>query len=154
MNKMKVMFEKYRSHAGLIILVCVAVYANMGMLHSAVRDYPKTKKTDIVSLYEDRMNKAREALAPYKEVGYVTTVDNEKIFGREKSFEDVEILAQYILAQYSLAPVIIRNSKEYQLVLGNFADGIPDSGYLMRSNLILVKDFGDGLILYKKGSRK
>ncbi len=154
MNELKAIFKKYRTHAALALLVGVALYANLGMLYSAVRDYPKIKKTDIVSMYETRMNMARDVLAPYKEVGYVTTVDNDKIFGREKSFEDVEILAQYVLAQYSLAPVIIRNSKDYPVVLGNFADGKPDSEYLRRSNLVPVKDLGDGLVIYKKEVRK
>lgn len=154
MNRFKAIFDKYRTHAGLMLLVCLAAYANIGMLNSAIRDYPQTKTTDIVSLYEARMNRAREAVAQYKEVGYVTTVDNDKIFGREKSFEDVEMLAQYILAQYSLAPVIIRNSRDYEMVLGNFVDGSPDREYLKRNSLVQVKEFGDGLFLYRKEGRR
>lgn len=144
------MFEKYRVHAGLMLLVFVALYANMGMLHSAIRNCPDKNKMDNVSVYEARMNKAGKDLASYKEVGYATTVDNDRIFGREKSFEDVEILAQYILAQYSLAPVVIRNSTGLQMVIGNFVDGKPDPEYLKRSGLIPVKDYGDGLVLYTK----
>lgn len=151
---MKAMFEKYRVHAGLMLLVLVALYANMGMLNHSVRNFPDRGRMDNVSVYEARMTRAKADLARYREVGYATTVDSDRIFGREKSFDDVEILAQYILAQYSLAPVVIRNSTGLQMVIGNFVDGPPDPEYLKRNGLIPVKDYGDGLVLYTKEGRR
>jgi hypothetical protein len=46
--------------------------------------------------------------------------------------------------------VIVYNSPDYPLVVGNYIDGSPDPGFLKRKALIPVRDFGDGLILYQK----
>jgi hypothetical protein len=81
-------------------------------------------------------------------------VENEKIFAYEKAFQNVEYLAQYVLTQYTLAPLIVRNSPEHPLVVGNFLDGPPAPGFLEKNSLVPIKDFGDGLILYRKDVRK
>ena len=67
----------------------------------------------------------------------------------EKAIQNVEYLAQYALTQYTLAPLIVRNSPELPLVVGNFLDGPPAPGFLEKNGLVPLKDFGDGLILYE-----
>jgi hypothetical protein len=83
-------------------------------------------------------------------VGYVTTVENDRIFAAEKTFTNVEFLAQYVLTQYTLAPRIVRNSPDLPLVVGNFIDGPPAPGFLEKNGLVPLKDFGDGLVLYRR----
>jgi hypothetical protein len=78
-------------------------------------------------------------------------VENDRIFADEKAFRNVEYLAQYVLTQYTLAPLIVQNSPGLPLVVGNFLDGPPAPGFLEKNGLVPVKDFGDGLILYRKG---
>jgi hypothetical protein len=47
-------------------------------------------------------------------------------------------------------PVIVRNTTDQELVIGNFVDGPPNHEYLKRRKLFVLKDLGDGLVIYKK----
>ena len=89
-------------------------------------------------------------LPPAGSVGYVTTVENEKFFSLEQGLQDVELLAQFIVTQYTLAPVFVYNSPDYPLVVGNFLSGPPDPVFLRRNRLVPRKDFGDGVILFER----
>jgi hypothetical protein len=54
-------------------------------------------------------------------------------------------IADYYLAQYALAPLVVDNSPNHALVIGNF----PASGAVTPPEpLHLLKDFGDGVLLY------
>ncbi|MEW6334714.1 MAG: hypothetical protein AB1558_10620 [Thermodesulfobacteriota bacterium] len=123
-------------------------YAVLNLLARAVGGYADLPRQDPVSIHEARIEQLRGFLPPAGEVGYVTTVENEKIFAAERAFRNVEYLAQYVLTQYTLAPLIVRNSPAHPLVVGNFLDGPPPPGFLERHRLVPLKDFGEGLILY------
>jgi hypothetical protein len=147
---MKKIFTTYRYRAALFLLIGVAVYASVSLAVKMIRLWPDIRQGDAVSACEKRMLPLRDALPKTGVVGYITTVDNDEIFGREKTFEDVEVLAHYILAEYTLAPIIVRNSPDYPLVIGNFVEGRPDPGVIRSRHLVPIKDYGDGLILYRK----
>lgn len=143
-------FRKYRVGMGRVLLVVLTGYAVFGLLLQSVRTYADLPARDPVTLHEARIAQLKGSLPPAGEVGYVTTVENDRIFAAEKAFRNVEYLAQYALTQYTLAPLIVRNSPELPLVVGNFIDGPPPPGYLERYGLVPLKDFGDGLILYRR----
>jgi hypothetical protein len=139
-----------RASAALIFLLGLTFAASLNLLYRNGQAYPDFLKTDPVTIHETRINQIKGALPGTAAVGYVTAVDNEKIFYYERSLSNVEFLAQYILTQYTLAPVIVYNSPDYPLVVGNYIDGSPDPDFLKRKALIPVRDFGDGLVLYQK----
>ena len=139
-----------RLKVGLLLLLGLTLAASLNLLYQNGKAYPDFLKTDPVTIHETRINQIKSALPQTASVGYVTAVDNEKIFYYERSLTNVEFLAQYILTQYNLAPVIVYNNPDYPLVVGNYIDGSPDPGFLKRKALIPIRDFGDGLILYQK----
>jgi hypothetical protein len=139
-----------RLKVGLLLLLGLTLAASLNLLYQNGKAYPDFLKTDPVTIHERRINQIKGVLPGTAAVGYVTAVDNEKIFYYERSLSNVEFLAQYILTQYTLAPVIVYNSPDYPLVVGNYIDGSPDPGFLKRKALIPVRDFGDGLLLYQK----
>ena len=147
---MDIPYPLMRLKVGLLLLLGLTLAASLNLLYQNGKVYPDFLKTDPVTIHETRINQIKGALPGTAAVGYVTAVDNEKIFYYERSLFNVEFLAQYILTQYTLAPVIVYNSPDYPLVVGNYIDGSPDPGFLKRKALIPVKDFGDGLILYQK----
>ncbi len=55
-------------------------------------------------------------------------------------------LADYYLAQYALAPLVVDHSPNHPLVVGNFPAGTPAPA--SPQDLQLVKDFGDGVLLF------
>jgi len=141
---------KYRATAGLLLLVVLTGYAVMNLLWQSIRLYPVTQETDPVTIHEARIAQLRPLLPSSGAVGYVTTVENREIFAAEKTFTNVEFLAQYVLTQYTLAPLIVLNSPDLPLVVGNFIDGPPAPGFLEKNGLVPLRDLGDGLILYRK----
>jgi hypothetical protein len=54
--------------------------------------------------------------------------------------------ANYYLAQYALAPLVIDYSPQHALVVGNFPANSPARP--LSSNLRLVQDFGNGVLLF------
>ena len=140
----------YRRKAGLLILVVLTGYAVLNLLWQGVRSYPDLPGTDPVTLHETRIAQLLPLLPATGAVGYVTTVENDRIFAAEKTFTNVEFLAQYVLTQYTLAPRIVRNSPDLPLVVGNFIDGPPAPGFLEKNGLVPLKDFGDGMVLYRR----
>jgi hypothetical protein len=54
-------------------------------------------------------------------------------------------IADYYLAQYALTPLVVENSSNHALVIGNFPASPPATS---PENLHLVKDFGHGVLLY------
>ena len=143
----------YRIKAGWLLLILLTGSAVLSLLVQSIRTYNDLPDKDPVTLHEERIAQLKGALPASGEVGYVTTVENEKIFAYEKAFQNVEYLAQYVVTQYTLAPLIVRNSPELPLVVGNFLDGPPAPGFLEKYGLVPIKDFGDGLILYRRDPR-
>mgnify|MGYP001225597857 CR=1 FL=1 len=143
----------FRTRAGAILLIVLTGYAVMALLGQSIRLYPDLPEKDPVTIHEERIRQLKGYLPASGEVGYVTTVGNDRIFADEKAFRNVEYLAQYVLTQYTLAPLIVRNSPDFPLVVGNFLDGPPAAGFLEEKGLVPLKDFGDGLILYRRGPK-
>jgi len=54
-------------------------------------------------------------------------------------------IASYYLSQYALAPLVLDRSLNHPFVVGNFPSNPPAASV---ENLRLVKDFGDGVLLF------
>ena len=80
----------------------------------------------------ERFAKLREVLPARGVVGYI---------GPPQS----SALGYYYLTQYALAPVVVDSSTAHPLVIGNFPNSPPQG---VPANLTLVRDFGDGLLLF------
>lgn len=146
-------FQRYGTRVGLLLLLAVTLYANLHLLYARIQLYPDLPPQDPVSIHEQRIRQVGKILPSVREVGYVTTVENERLFLDERHFRDVEHLAQYYLTQYTLAPVIVRNTPDEPLVVGNFLDGPPNPEWIRRNGLTPRRDFGDGVVLYRKEGR-
>ena len=150
MREIKRLYEHYGPFAGYLLIAFCALYASLSLLLEKARDFPGTGWEDPVSVHERRIEPLKSVLPPRGAVGYVTALDSEKIFARERSLKDVELLGHFILTQYTLAPVFVYNTPDRPLVVGNFIGSNPDQSRIAREGLVPLKDFGDGLILYRR----
>jgi len=150
MREIKRLYEHYGPFAGYLLIAFCALYASLSLLLEKARDFPGTGWEDPVSVHERRIEPLKSVLPPRGAVGYVTALDSEKIFARERSLRDVELLGHFILTQYTLAPVYVYNTPDRPLVVGNFIGSNPDHSRIARKGLVPLKDFGDGLILYRR----
>ncbi len=142
-----------KQKTGIALIAILTCYSLFHALWQNYASYRAAPVTDPVTVHEERIARLKEVLPRDGNVGYITTIENDKIFSAEKSFANVEFLGQYVLTQYTLAPLVVRNSPDLPVVVGNFIDGEPTSGFLEEHNLTPARDFGDGLILYRGEKR-
>ena len=90
-----------------------------------LRDDPVARRSD------QRFARLKVELPPRGVIGYIGT-------------EGTPGLADYYLAQYALAPLVLDRSPNHSIVVANF----PDSLRTAPQDLHLVKDFGNGLLLF------
>jgi len=94
---------------------------------------PRDSPGDIARRSDQRFSALKAALPERGVVGYIGE-------------PGIPALADYYLAQYSLAPLVIDHSPNHPLVIGNFPDS--SSKNALPNDLKLVKDFGDGILLF------
>jgi len=75
-----------------------------------------------------------------------------KEIARTKINEEISTIRIYI-AQYALSPVILVRSLHYPLIVGNFRHSNPDLDIYRKQGLIPVRDFGNGVVLFKRESK-
>ena len=150
MTKMGFLFSRYRGRAGYLLIMACALYASVSFLYEKAALFPGLSSEDPVSVHERRIEPLRAYLPDRGAVGYVTALEIEKVFARERALRDVELLGHFILTQYTLAPVFVYPRPDRPLVVGNFIGTQPDQALLDRYGLVPLRDFGDGLILYRR----
>jgi hypothetical protein len=101
---------------------------------------PQRLKAQRVNAYENRFDALRKILPPRGVVGYFSNCTDY----------DGNYTARWYVAQYALAPVIVAHSSGHQLVVGNFCTVPPDFAAITGSGLNLIKDFGNGVMLFSK----
>jgi hypothetical protein len=95
------------------------------------------RTTDSQTLYGRRFIELKKALPAHGVVGYITD-------------EIDEIPWNYYQTQYALSPVIVDKTPGRELVVGNFRDSAVAREIVANSDLILLKDFGNGVVLFRK----
>jgi hypothetical protein len=121
--------------AVLIFIVCCLVSSARLVMNAAI----SARRHDTVAQNSDeRFAPLKAALPDRGVVGYIGEAGNSGT-------------ADYYLAQYALAPLVVENSPDHALVVANFPRSKPDS---VPRNLELVTDFGNGVLLFRNPSAK
>jgi hypothetical protein len=123
----------------LALLVCAALLPNLARLAVLWRLPPAN--VEEMAQRDRRFEQLRTALPERGMVGYVSDA-------RER----VEIEMRLMLAQFSLAPLILVSGTEQVPIVGDFAN--PDSiGRGLDPSLTVLRDFGDGVVLLGRAPR-
>ncbi|MBI3781729.1 MAG: hypothetical protein HY278_11840, partial [candidate division NC10 bacterium] len=96
---------------GIILLMLFVLISDVRLLKETVSLDASSMGSDTITRYEKRFDGLKKILPPYGVVGYITDAEAE-----DATFND------YFLAQYALSPVIVVNSPDRELVVGNFRD--------------------------------
>ena len=122
----------------VILLVASALLSNFAHLKHLLRDSPAPNV--FMKQRDQRFELLRDALPKRGTVGYLTDATN---------WVDGE--ARLMLAQFALAPLILVSGTDHTLVVGEFSD--PAAVAKDRDpKLIVVRDLGDGLVLFARPS--
>jgi len=116
-----------------VAFLCVASVLNLAQFRQDVLQ----ASPDRAANTDRRFEALRRALSGRERVGYIAD---------EPSFAE-PAAERYFLAQLALAPVVVENSTSLDLVVGNFGTAPPWS---ILPELVLVRDFGDGVMLFRK----
>ena len=121
------------------LAVCFIVIASFFSEYYSffVKPAPELVRDDGVAKWEERMKTVREALpASVHKVGYVS--DNDS----------AALVEEYVLTKYALAPVVVRQSVDFEWIIGNFTgpgfEAILDQKI---SSGFTIKKFGAGIYL-------
>jgi len=141
-----------RIKVGIASLIVYFLLANFVWLAKAPdNDFPNEIGDDRIAAYEMRFKDLKEMLPPRSVVGYVTDEElSDETFHQlppDNSFRFRAVL-HYHLTQYALAPIIVDNTLEHELVVGNFRT--PHAMPPVRGH-VLLKDFGNGIMLFRRG---
>ena len=127
-----------RVKAGVLLLCVSAVIYSVEICR---RTHVVTKAPpDQVTLHEMRLAELRKRLPARGVVGYVA----DEFDGEEKAWR------RFATTQYSLAPVILERTTAHELVVGVFSDPSAIPTVTAGGNLLLVEEFGEGVVLFKK----
>jgi len=113
----------------------VALLSAGSLVQEALRE-----SQDMVSLYEQRFAPLRAELSGTAAVGYLTDLPPN----------DISAHTELRLLQYAVAPVIVVKGAEQPLVIGNFHTASGVTASTRDKGLMLVKDLGNGVMLYRR----
>lgn len=131
---------KLRASLALVALMAIVVLAPISdwrVLREMLVMRYYTGEAYGVSQYERRFDGIRPLLPKRGEVGYLS--------------DRMEVNEQYYLAQYTLAPLTLKLSPDRDIVVGNFFDPRVGPALARQHGLVVVRDFGKGLLLLRRG---
>src|SRR5579863_1897060 len=120
-----------RTTIGIVAFLACCLLSSARLAIDAPR--PGSTTSDVARRSDQRFATLKAALPERGVVGYI---------GESGTLG----LPDYYLAQYALAPLVLDHSANHALVVGNFST-VSSQGSLSR-DLHLVKDFGDGVLLF------
>lgn len=126
--------------AALALLVLPTLFANLAYLRHNSRLDLRAVGVDEVTVYEGRFAELRKVLPGRGVVGYV-----------DDQSDAASAMKALFLTQYALTPVIVVRGAEPELVIGNFSRPGAEAGEGLPKNLVPIKNFGNGVVLFGKG---
>jgi len=133
-----------RAYAGFLFVLLLAAYSVVSLLGEQKALYVNSVRFqgDAISRYQDRFRGVREKLPPHGVFGYISDVT-----------EHTDNRAAMFLTQYALAPLVLRESTDFPVIVGNFHTGYPTAEEIRRKGFYLIFDSGGGILLFGKATR-
>lgn len=127
-----------KAQAGLYALLVLAFVSSLSFLLDSIKFYRLNGAELSGSTgYIVRFDALRKELPTAGKVGYWSNAEQDP--------GDLE----FHLTQFALAPVVLEKSKSHPYVVGNIAKN-PTSEELRAQGLAVVKDYGLGVVLYRR----
>jgi hypothetical protein len=128
-----------RNRFAVIALVALAIASSFSLLLDVVQARSQTMEETGVPFFEGRFAELRKALPNRGTVGFLTDLPSS----------DISSQAEYYLMQYELAPLIVKNTTDEKLVIGDVHNAKTTPAQFAPKGLVLEKDFGKGAQLYR-----
>ena len=123
---------------GLVIAALLSLYGALDFYGAQIERNQAQKDSYQIGAQEQRFEALKRELGANGVAGYVSDLSDAGIL---------------LSAQHALAPVLLVDDVPYQFVVGNFSKPLDYSEFGQARNLVLVKDFGNGVTLFRKVDR-
>lgn len=133
-----------RTRVGLATIVVFALVSDGQLLAKSLVDYVRTSRPSAIDQYLTRFVEIRGALPARGVVGYVADSRGKEML------HGGDYYRRFHLAQYALAPLIMVDSVDRELVIGNFSTGTRPPPL---PGMTLVRDYGNGVMLFRRGGQ-
>jgi hypothetical protein len=110
-------FLKYVRAAAMILLIGFCAASAVNGFQTAAEASSGMTGDDMVTAWDKRLRKIRPLLPEYGVIGYLADWD---IPGAKYGSSDQEV--EFLLAQYTVAPVVLERGPVHSIILGNFGD--------------------------------
>jgi len=138
------MMAPVRVRIGVLTVIVFALLSSGLALRHALDPPPWAIGESAISRYEARFRLVRSALPPEGMVGYVSEFPISPY--------DMNFAHGFYLTEYVLAPMVVVPSTAPALVIGNFRSGGAERSAAYPT-LVLVRDFGEGVLLFRHQPR-
>lgn len=118
-----------RITVGVAVFILCCLLSSFRLIWNAPNP-ARVREDDIAARSDQRFAALKTHLPDRGVIGYVGQFGNSGT-------------ADYYLAQYALAPLVVDHSVNHSLVIGNFPRSSPE----FSANLRLIRDFGNGVLL-------
>jgi len=141
--------SRLRTLRHCLALFAILLYAGISTARWARRavHWPAHPGSDEISVYQRRFDGIRRALPPTGVIGYVGYPDPSAPPSDTVPSPALLHFRRYLLAQYTLAPLLLVEDTTRALVIGNFQPGTepaPPPGFETAG------EFGDGVMLFRR----
>ena len=127
-----------RTILGLAVATLLSLYGTLEFYGEQIERNQAMSDPYQIAAQEKRFEGLKHVLSGHRVVGYVSDVKAEG--------------AVILSAQYVLAPVILDGTAS-ELVVGNFSRPLDYAEFGRARQLTLVRDFGNGVTLFRKAER-
>jgi hypothetical protein len=124
-----------------IIVIPFTLYANLKTVAKEVRRFKESYRPEEAD-YESRLREVRKMLPKEGIVGYVT----------DEAMDPLEKTRYFHLTQYGLCPLIVVSGKKHPFVVA-YSRGFQHPAEPLLQGLVLVRDFDDGIRLYRNDGK-
>jgi len=130
----------FRAKAGVYALAFVALISCLLLVNQEAKQYSMETGQSAIGFYDQRFGGLRKHLPAAGIAGYLS----------DQSGGDVQSQAEFMTAQYALAPAILVNSPDQDLVVGNFHTPEPNPATWTNHRLEPVISLGNGAWLFRR----
>jgi hypothetical protein len=124
----------------IALLTLISISNELWESYKSLDQYNKT--TTDITVFENRFARLIQQLPSIGVLGYI-----------DDTTDPVNASLQYTLTRYALAPHLLEKSTHHEMIIGNFHKLPPKKALWVEQGLILIEDFGDGVLLFSKRQR-
>lgn len=131
---------------GILLLGLLSLLSSVNLFRRTEPFQIGSLGRDEISVYLKRFEALRKTLPAHATVGYESDLEGP-LWDRDEA-------RRFYLTQYALAPVIIVPGTESDVVISNYRDPARNCRICKANDFVLIADFGDGLMLFQKKTKR